>query len=94
MTETKDTTTAAPSAKWWGESLTIWGALITASATVIPALGPLIGLDITGEMVRQLGGQAVQVVQALGGLAGTIMTLYGRMRATARLERRPVTLTL
>lgn len=91
MTDVNDTTIISPPAKWWGESLTVWGALITAASTVIPALGPVIGLDITGEMVRQLGGQAVQAVQAIGGLLGTILTLYGRVRATSRIERRPLT---
>ncbi len=56
---------AAP--KWWGESMTIWGALITALATVLPAVGPLIGLDITGEVIRQVGGQAAQAFQAMAG---------------------------
>ncbi len=81
-------------AKWWGQSLTVWGTIITAASTVLPVLGPLIGLDITGEMIRQLGAQGVQVVQALGGLAGSIMAVYGRFRATTRLERRAVTLQL
>ena len=39
--------------------MTIWGALITALATVLPAIGPLVGLDITPELVRQLGDQVV-----------------------------------
>jgi uncharacterized protein (TIGR02594 family) len=97
MTGSKDETivnTPAQPAKWWGESLTVWGTIITAASTVIPVLGPLIGLDITGEMIRQMGSQAVQVAQALGGLAGTLMTLYGRVRATTRLERRSVTMQL
>jgi uncharacterized protein (TIGR02594 family) len=96
MTELNNTTpiaTPAP-AKWWGESLTVWGALITAASTVIPAFGPLIGLDISAELVRQLGGQGVQAVQALGGLFGTLLTLYGRVRATTRLERKAVTMQL
>ncbi len=83
----------APS-KWWGQSLTVWGALITAASTVVPAVGPLIGIEITGEAVKQLGGQAVQVAQALGGLAGTFLTIYGRIRATTRLERRSMTVHL
>ena len=83
-----------PAVKWWGQSLTVWGTIITAASTVIPVLGPLIGLDITGEMIRQLGTQGVQVVQAVGGLAGTIMSVYGRARATTRLELRAVTLQL
>ena len=74
--------------------MTVWGALITAASTVLPALAPIIGLDISGEVIKQVGTQSVQVVQALGGLAGTIMTLYGRMRATTTLERRAVTLQL
>ena len=91
-----DSATPVPTtdAKWWGQSLTVWGTIITAASTVLPVLGPLIGLDITAEMIRQLGGQGVQVVQALGGLAGSIMAIYGRFRATTRLERRAVTLQL
>jgi hypothetical protein len=84
---------AAPP-KWWAASKTVWGALITGSATVLPALGPLLGLDIPPELIHQLGDQAVAVVQALAVLAGTILTIYGRMRATAPLERRPVILKL
>lgn len=80
--------------KWWAHSLTIWGALITGVSAVLPTVAPLIGLDIKPEVVRQLGDQAVLAVQALGGVAGTILTIYGRMRATTTLERRQVTLTM
>ncbi len=95
MTNVDNSTVNIPpvaAVKWWGQSLTVWGTIITAASTVIPVLGPLIGIDITGEMIRQLGTQSVQVVQAIGGLAGTIMTVYGRVRATTRLELRAVTL--
>jgi uncharacterized protein (TIGR02594 family) len=85
---------ASGSAKWWGQSMTVWGALITAASTVVPVLGPVIGIDITPEVVRQLGTQAIQVTQALGGIAGTLMTLYGRFRAVTTLERRAVTVQL
>jgi hypothetical protein len=34
------------------------------------------------------------VVQAIGGLIGIIMTIYGRTRATATLERKQVTFQL
>jgi lysozyme family protein len=73
--------------KWWGQSLTIWGALITGISTVLPLVGPLVGLDITSDLVHQLGDQVLAVVQAVGGLAGTVLTIYGRTRATTRLER-------
>jgi hypothetical protein len=62
--------------------------LITGLSTVAPVVGPLFGLDVTSDLVRDLGEQSVAVVQAVGGLAGTILTIYGRTRATTRLERR------
>jgi len=83
----------APS-KWWVHSVTIWGALITTLSTVLPVIGPLLGLDITADLVEQLGESLVAVVQAVGGLIGVIMTIYGRMRATTRLERRALTMRL
>jgi uncharacterized protein (TIGR02594 family) len=85
-------TTTKPSPKWWGESVTIWGAVITALSTVLPALGPVIGVDITGELVRDAGEHLVETVQAVGGLIGTAMTIYGRVRASAPLDRRSVTM--
>jgi energy-converting hydrogenase Eha subunit A len=68
--------------------------VITTLSTVLPTIGPLIGLDITPEVVRQLGDQAILAVQAVGGLAGTILTVYGRVRATTTLERRQLKLTM
>ncbi len=73
--------------KWWGESMTIWGALLTAVSTVLPVIGPLLGINITGELITALGEHLVQVVQALGGLAGILMTVLGRVReALAAVE--------
>jgi hypothetical protein len=91
MTTTDDTTT---SNKWWAHSMTIWGAIITAASTVLPVLGPLIGVDITSDLVRELGDGVVNVVQAVGGLVGIAMTIVGRSRASSTLERRRVTLQL
>ena len=76
--------------KWWGSSMTIWGAAITALSTVLPVLGPALGLDVTPDVVRQAGEQLVSVIQALGGLMGTLMTIYGRTRASHALVRRQV----
>jgi lysozyme family protein len=92
-TQTASTPEPAPT-KWWGSSLTIWGALITALSTVLPALGPILGIDITSDLVRELGTQLVTTAQAIGGLIGTILTIYGRMRATGPLERRDVSMKL
>lgn len=74
--------------KWWGRSVTIWGAIITAAATVLPAVGPLVGLEISAEFIRQFGQEAVHAAQAVAGLIGTLMTIYGRARAD-----QPLTLT-
>lgn len=83
-----DMTTQTPTSqsKPWGQSLTIWGAMITALSTVAPALGPFVGLDLTADLVRQIGEQMVTIIQAIGGLIGTIMTIYGRARATTELS--------
>ena len=92
MTETTQDT--QPNAKWWGQSITIWGAIITGLSTVLPALGPAFGIDVTGDLVREAGEGIVQTVQAVGGLVGTIMTIYGRVRATKPLEQRNMQLKL
>lgn len=83
-----------PPAKWWGHSLTVWGAAVTAAAAILPAFGPLIGLDITSETVRQIGSEVGAIAQAVAGVIGTIMTLYGRSRATAPLTRREMNVRL
>ncbi len=84
----------ADGSKWWGHSMTIWGTLLTAASTVIPTIAPLFGLDITAELVEQIGRQIVQLVQALGGLIGILLTVYGRSRASSRIERRLVTVSI
>jgi len=84
----EDTSDTPTSGKWWGQSITIWGAVITGLSTVLPALGPALGIDITGDLVREAGDGIVQTVQAVGGLIGTLMTIYGRMRARAPLQQR------
>ena len=73
-------------AKWWGASLTIRGALLSAASAVLPAVAAMVGID--GDAVRQLGEQTGTVVQAVGGLAGMVMTVAGRLRATQPLARR------
>ncbi len=83
-----------PTGKWWGQSITIWGAIITGLSTVLPALGPAFGIDVTGDLVREAGEGIVQTVQAVGGLLGTIMTIYGRVRASKPLEQRNMQLKL
>ncbi|MBL8564732.1 MAG: TIGR02594 family protein [Hyphomicrobiaceae bacterium] len=88
------TTSEDVPAKWWGESLTIWGVIVTGLSTVVPVIGPIIGIDITADMIELLGNQVVHVAQAIGGLVGTLMTIYGRMRATTPIQRRVVSLKI
>jgi len=90
---TPASTPPAP-AKWWGASMTIWGAVVTALSTVLPVVGPILGLNIPPELIQMLGDQVVLLAQAAGGVGGTILTIYGRARATTALERRHVTLTM
>lgn len=80
--------------KWWAQSKTVWGAIITAAATVIPAFGPLIGVDLPADVIRDAGEQTVTTVQAVVGLIGTLLTIYGRLTAAGPLTRRPVSLKL
>ena len=86
MSQTNET--APMTAKWWGASLTVRGALLSAASAALPALGAVVGIDLSSETVRQLGEHTVAVVQAVGGLAGTVMVISGRWRATSRLQRR------
>ena len=80
--------------KWWANSMTIWGVVVTTLSTVLPTLGPVFGLNITAELIRQLGDNVVIFGQAFGGLVGTVMAVYGRVRASGPVERRQVTLNL
>lgn len=61
---------------------------------MLPALSPVLGIDITGDLVREVGDGVVQTVQAVGGLIGTLLTIYGRVRARAPLTQRNVQLKL
>lgn len=81
------TTTEPATGKWWGHSITIWGTIVTLLSTVLPALAPVTGIDIDGETVQDAGSQVVDAVQAVGALIGTLMTIVGRVRASAPLQK-------
>lgn len=80
--------------KWWGHSMTIWGVVVTTLSTVLPTLGPVIGVDLTPELVNDAGDQLVKTVQAVSALIGTLMTIYGRARAVKPLGQRAIKLTI
>lgn len=80
--------------KWWGHSMTIWGTVITSLATIAPVMGPLIGIEVTSDVVQQVGSEVTTAAQALTALAGTLLTIWGRIRATQPLERRNISIRL
>jgi len=81
--------TDATGTKWWGHSITIWGTIVTILSTTLPALAPVTGVDVSGQLVQDAGRHVVEAIQAVGTLVGTLMTIYGRFRATS-----PIALTL
>lgn len=78
--------TAAP--KWWANSTTIRGVLITAATTVLPAVAAAAGIDM--GLARVFGEQAVSALQSLGGLIGTGMAIAGRVNAISPVTTRDV----
>ncbi|MGQ0456662.1 MAG: glycosyl hydrolase 108 family protein [Hyphomicrobium sp.] len=80
--------------KWWIKSRTIWGAIISAAAAILPALGPVIGVDLPADVIKDAGDQTVTAVQAVAGLIGTLLTIYGRIAATVPLIRQPFNVRL
>jgi uncharacterized protein (TIGR02594 family) len=79
---------AASETKGWWQSMTIWGTLLTAITTVLPLMGVVLGFSITPELAEQIGQDIVLVIQAIGGLIGTLMALFGGARATALFQAR------
>jgi hypothetical protein len=80
--------TDSDDSKWWAHSKTLWGTLITAAATVIPALAPAIGVVLPADMITTFGDQAMTAVQAVTGLFGTLLAIYGRLKADTPLTLR------
>ena len=80
--------------KWWGSSLTLWGVLITAFTAVMPALAPLFGLEISAELAEGIGRELTNLAQGGGGLLGTAIAIYGRLRARGPLIRKRLAMTL
>lgn len=81
------TTTGPLDGKWWGHSITIWGTIVTLLSTMLPVLAPVTGIDVDSGLVQDAGTQVVEVMQAVGALIGTLMTIYGRVRATEPIQK-------
>ena len=85
-------TTAEP--KWWGDSMTIWGAIVTALAAILPALAGIGGITLTPDLIQNAGAHLADAAQAVIALAGTILTVYGRVKARQPIERRVLSLKI
>lgn len=86
MTDTS--TTAAPEAKWWGRSMTIWGTLVTAASAILPMLAAAAGINLPRALIEQAGTELLTAVQAASVVIGTLLSIYGRFRASVPLERK------
>lgn len=89
-----DNTATEEPGKWWARSRTIWGALITAAASIVPLLGPLLGIELSADAVKQAGDQTMAAAQAVMALIGTLLTIFGRLKAQGPLTRRSVSVRL
>lgn len=88
MSDTSTTVTTDDSAKWWAQSKTLWGTVITAAATVLPLLAPAIGVSLPADVIQTFGDQAITAAQAVTGLIGTALAIYGRFTASSVLSIR------
>ncbi len=91
ITEKKMADTSAPAPapveyKPWSQSLTIWGTIVTFVSAVLPSLGQLLGWDITAQDVQTVGSGVTEIIQAVGGVIGTVMAVIGRVNAKAPVK--------
>ena len=75
--------------KWIGNSVTIWGVVVTMLTTVVPVIARATGIDLPAQLVQDLGTQVTAVLQSIGALIGLAMTIFGRVRATQPLVLTP-----
>ena len=88
MSNDTSTATSDDTAKWWAQSKTLWGTLITAASTVLPLLTPALGVSLPADVIQTFGNQALTAVQAVVGVFGTALAIYGRFQASSVLSLR------
>ncbi len=84
--ETTTVETSDETGKWWAQSKTLWGTLITAAATVLPVIARAIGVSLPADVIQTFGNQTITAVQAVAGLFGTALAIYGRFKASTVLS--------
>lgn len=87
--------TATPP-KWWAKSKTVWGAIVSAVAVLGPVLFPALqslGVPIDASVFAAIDAFVQTGFQAIAGLIGAGLTVWGRLDAKSPLRRSdPVTL--
>ena len=63
--------------KQWYLSKTVWGALTAITASLLPAMGLVLGADARIQLADNL--------VALAGAVGGLIAIYGRLTAEKRL---------
>lgn len=64
--------------KWVGKSLTIWGVMVLVFSNVLPLF-----FDVANPAEYEfIGPEGASIIEKIGGVAGSIMALWGRIRAT------------
>ncbi len=55
---------------------------------MLPLLAPAFGVALPPDIIKTFGDQALTAVQALGGVIGTGLAIYGRFNAASVLSLR------
>lgn len=74
-----------PQTKGLWFSKTFWGTIIAFLTAVLPQLGEYLGVNITPAMVQTIGDNLWGIIQAIGGVFGTALAVYGRINATQKI---------
>ena len=85
---------STPDAKWWGHSDDHLGRGRHGPVDRSARPGARSRHQYNGRLIRQLGDNVVLFGQAAGGLIGTIMAIYGRVRTSTPIERRQFTISM
>ena len=68
--------------KGWYASRGVWGSVVTVASI---AFALIYGTQIDADTQKTLADQIVALVTAIGTLGGSIVALYGRLKATKRI---------
>ena len=69
--------------KKWYESKTIWGGIITLFAVLLG----FFGVKIDEQTKQLLVNQTVAFVSAASALVGSLLSIYGRIKANKRIGK-------